>query len=570
MQTIALQLPSNAVALNGSVTRNPVIGVWSDSERRKTRVLAADGTSSETGDFVQVSRLGQPLVNEVVIPLKDKDRFNSSTPANDGQFLSYVNDPEVPRLLNAIYDLPIPDSDPGTAGVQREDLVEVFLTGVCTAASGCPGSVPALEADLNSLNLNQDVGTAAPAEMLRLNLAVPPTAQPDRLGVIAGDLAGFPNGRRLGDDVIDIALKVVAGALLGADTDVLTDAVDSNDVPFGSAFPYVALPHDSAVNETQFTGFDRLAGDTRYGTAAAVAQDTFDSADTVILASGEVGNLPDALAGNYLAGFEDAPILLTTRDSLPAVTRSAIDDLGADRVIVLGGPAAVSDAQLAALDADFDVERIGGADRYETAALIATTPPASYVGAGTAIVARGDEFPDALVSGPLAYRSQFPILLTPTSSLAPATADALDELGITRALVAGGEAAVSAGVAGQITDTGATVRRIAGADRQGTAVAMARFATGELGFDRRHVDLARGDASVDALAGGPHAGVLGGVILLTTDSDTLGAAATGYLREEAITVETGDVLGGPAAITPDVVLQAAAAAVGNDAQKPRS
>ena len=256
VQTVALQLPKSDLALGGDATNNPVIGVWSTTSRPTQRVLpdtdAATFTPTFSGGLTQVSRLGQPLVNEVVIPLRDKDQFNASKPVDDaGDYLGYVQSPEVPRLLNAIYGLPIPDSDPGTAGVQREDLVEVFLTGVCTAAKGCPGGVPALEADLNSQLLNRDrAATFVPSEMLRLNMGVPPTASPNRLGVLAGDNAGFPNGRRLTDDVIDIALKAVAGALLGADTDVLSDAVDSNDVPFSATFPYVAVPAQQAVNRS--------------------------------------------------------------------------------------------------------------------------------------------------------------------------------------------------------------------------------------------------------------------------------------------------------------------------------
>ena len=218
---MALKVPSELLALNGDASGNPVIGVWSTSSKASTRVLNADGTQTDSGDQVQVSRLGNPLVNEVVVPIKDKDRFNGSTPVNDAaNFLSYVQDPEVPRLIEAIYGVPAPDSDPATDATEREDLVEVFLTGICTGDAGCPSGVPALEADLNSQLINDDVVATdfVASEQLRLNMAVPPTAQPDRLGVIGGDFAGFPNGRRLSDDVIDIALRVVEGELLGQAT----------------------------------------------------------------------------------------------------------------------------------------------------------------------------------------------------------------------------------------------------------------------------------------------------------------------------------------------------------------
>ena len=244
VQSLALEVPMSALALKGDPKRNPVIGIWSDTERPQVEVLnptnGAGGTKEATGPKVQVSRLGNPLVNEVVIPLKDKDRFNSTTPSQDARFAKYVQDPEVPKLVEAIYGIPAPDAP-------RTDLVEVFLTGVCDGP-GCPGTLPGV--DLNSQLLNADVDPKMfrAAEMLRLNMSVPPTAQGgERLGVLAGDLAGFPNGRRLTDDVVDIELQVLEGELLGRPND-LGDAVSSNDVRFTDDFPFVGIPHNNAVN----------------------------------------------------------------------------------------------------------------------------------------------------------------------------------------------------------------------------------------------------------------------------------------------------------------------------------
>ena len=568
VQSLALQVPKTLLAQAGNATSNPVIGVWSTTERRQTRVLnaagngvtpgantSADTASTESGDFVQVSRLGSPLVNEVVIPVKDKDRFNNSTPDRDTQFLPYVQSPEVPRLIESIYNIKAPDSDAAAAGTQRADLVQVFLTGV---------------KDVNNLDVNQGVTTSTPAEMLRLNMAVAPTARPNRLGVIAGDNAGFPNGRRLTDDVVDISLQGLEGELLGAPND-LGDAVSSNDLPFGASFPYVALPHNSAVNQSQFTGFSRLAGADRFGTAAAIAKASFTQSDTVLLASGLERNLPDALAGNYLAGFEKAPILLTTPGTLPEVTRQALVALGAKRIVILGGPQAVSAAQADLLDNTYTVERVGGRDRYETAAMIATKPPVSYVGSKTALLARGDVFPDALVSGPISYRAQYPILLTRPGGIDSFTSGALRTLGIEKVIIAGGEQAVSANAAGQVANArGAAtiaVRRFAGADRTSTATAMAAFATGELGFARTHANLARGDLMADAVAGGPHAGREGSVILLAINSTTLGTGTATYLAAESTSLEGGHVFGGPAAVSDAVIAAATDAANSNDATK---
>ena len=196
----------------------PVIGVWATASRPATTTRVPGSETSAT-TFVQVSRLGMPLVNEVVLPVSQKDKWNGSLPADDAQFLQYVTSPEVPMLLKLIYGLPEP-------AAPRNDLVQVFLTGVP--------------------RLNQPPGVR-PSEMLRLNTDILPSARPDRMGVLAGDLAGFPNGRRLTDDVIDITLQAAAGALLGANVSVLSDGVNQNDLPFRSTFPYLAFPSSGSL-----------------------------------------------------------------------------------------------------------------------------------------------------------------------------------------------------------------------------------------------------------------------------------------------------------------------------------
>ena len=243
VNTVVLSVPKTAVALKGDPVRNPVIGVWSDTEAPKVSVLDTKdgGVKSESGAFVQVSRLGNPLVNEVVIPIGQKDRFNLSTPDQDGQFATNVLSPEVPRLVEAIYGIKAP-------ATPRNDLAEVFLTGICKA---CGPIGAALGADLTSQKINQDAVASrfVASEMLRLNLGVPVTATPNRLGALGGDLQGYPNGRRLGDDVLDIELSVLEGALPPYSTGAkVGDGVDANDRAFSTTFPYVALPHDQAVN----------------------------------------------------------------------------------------------------------------------------------------------------------------------------------------------------------------------------------------------------------------------------------------------------------------------------------
>jgi hypothetical protein len=229
VNSLALQVPMSDLAKGGNAGANPIIGIWSTTSRRSERIYSANGGDRSRGRFVQVSRLGNPLVNEVVIPVGLKDYFNSSKPTQDPAALPLVQDPELPHLLNAVYGTEVPDSDPDTPGVQRADLISVFLTGV--------------------EGLNMPAGVT-PGEMLRLNMSIPPCSDScSSLGVLGGDLAGFPNGRRLSDDVIDEALRVVLGVLLPnhqAIADTIGDGVDANDVPFQSSFPYVALPHSGS------------------------------------------------------------------------------------------------------------------------------------------------------------------------------------------------------------------------------------------------------------------------------------------------------------------------------------
>lgn len=245
VNTIALQLPKAALALNGNSTRNPVIGVWSSTEKQTLQLSAGKATPS--GPFVQVSRLGNPLVNEVVVPTGLKDAFNSITPDVDHTIpavVQRVTSPEVPKLIQSIYGIPAPKTP-------RNDLVEIFLTGIHKTHPN--DAANPIQADLNSQLLNKDVTASkfVPSEELRLNMAVPLTASPNRLGVLAKDLQGFPNGRRLTDDVVDIELQSLEGAAQsGKLVTALAagDGVNANEKEFSNSFPFIALPHDSSVN----------------------------------------------------------------------------------------------------------------------------------------------------------------------------------------------------------------------------------------------------------------------------------------------------------------------------------
>ena len=245
--TLALEVHKSCLTQGAE----PVIGGWTSASLRQGQLLNPNPPKGHQtamipgGAWTQVSRLGMPLVNEVVIGLPDKDRFNASKPRDDGQFADYVTNPTLPALLEIALNLP------GAApkNLPRSDLVTTFLTGI--------------------KGVNQPAGVVA-SEMMRLNTAIAPTAEAaqHRLGVAGGDLAGYPNGRRPKDDVVDISLGAVMGGLcmlngagnalaLGADCKPanvplgdtslkLHDAVDQAVVPLLPGFPYLSTPAPGA------------------------------------------------------------------------------------------------------------------------------------------------------------------------------------------------------------------------------------------------------------------------------------------------------------------------------------
>jgi hypothetical protein len=243
VHTIAIQVPIRMLTRDGSAPRDvmdvrAVLGVWAAASRRKVSVRHAAGDDTETGPWVQVSRLGNPLFNEVIVPMAEKDDWNAVPPSQDARFLKYVQHPELARLLPVLY----PGVFPNLAGLSavRADLVAVLLTGI-------PGGiVPGF----------QNFTGATPADMLRLNVAVPPTtSSPNPLGLVAGDAAGFPNGRRVFDDVVTVELRAVAGLTytlvnpaytLDGAVSLVSDGLDPSNsgVSYLSSFPYLGTPHD--------------------------------------------------------------------------------------------------------------------------------------------------------------------------------------------------------------------------------------------------------------------------------------------------------------------------------------
>lgn len=292
----------------------------------------------------------------------------------------------------------------------------------------------------------------------------------------------------------------------------------------------------------------RLGGRDRFDVASLVADTTFGTADTVIVASGE--KFPDALTAAGLAGCLKSPMLLVQHDKVPAQIATRIRELGATRAIVCGGPLSVNSSVITALKAQgLTVERIDGKDRYEVAANTAQRIASGTGGGGRVYIARGDIYPDALSLSPLAYAQRTPILLTPTGRLTASTRAQLARGGYSSARIAGGTNSVSADVATAIAKYVPDTRRWGGGDRYAVAVNVATQAVAQESNSWRHVGVAKGTVFSDALCGGVSAGHLGGIILLTAP-EPLTSVTQDALTAHAGDVETCDIYGGPASITP--------------------
>ncbi|MBC7266083.1 MAG: cell wall-binding repeat-containing protein [Coriobacteriia bacterium] len=300
-----------------------------------------------------------------------------------------------------------------------------------------------------------------------------------------------------------------------------------------------------------FFGFpmQRIAGADRYATAVEVSKKAFPTTSTaVVLASGE--QYPDALSGSALAGTAKGPLLLTRPNELPDAVRIEVTRLKPAKVYVLGGAGAVSDDVLKALKSALpsaEVTRVGGVDRYDTAARVAELTR-SMKPTGKAFVVSGESWADAAAVSPVAYRKGYPVLLVRRSSVPSATAAFLAAAKPAEAQVAGGPSVVDESVAASVTVlTGGTVERLAGDDRYETAAAVARWALGE-GFTATEPYLATGLAYPDALSASALAGTRGFPLLLTK-RDSVPDGTAGFLREHTLAISTLWLLGGTGAIS---------------------
>ncbi len=258
VNTIAIQVPKTMLTADGSNPTDPasaksVIGVYASASRQKSRIYNSTGGTTNSGPYVQISRLGNPLLNEVLIPIGKKDFFNSQSPSADSQFAAMVEMPEIAKLLPVLYPGVFPHL--ATLGAPRKDLVAILLTGLP------PGVVPGFQ---------NNTGTTM-ADMLHLNMAIPPTVNPNAGGLLAGDPAGFPNGRRPVDDVVTIELRAIAGLTYplidksytpDAAVPKITDGATMTNVAFLKTFPFLGTPND---------GFDSLPSPPNTGTGTASA-----------------------------------------------------------------------------------------------------------------------------------------------------------------------------------------------------------------------------------------------------------------------------------------------------------
>jgi hypothetical protein len=241
VHSIALQVPITDIASGGRAPSSTSaaassVGVWTTASRRKARVLTTNGgAGTETGPYVQVSRLGNPLFNEVLVPLAQKDKWNAQSPAHDSNYANGVAHPELAGLLNILYPGAFPNLAAYTKA--RADLEAILLTGI--------------PAGVVSKSFSTLTGSTQ-ADMLRLNLAIPPASSPSVMGVLGGDVAGFPNGRRVTDDVVTIELQAIAGATIPlvdpsftpdkAIADV-SDGVTGAGLSLLTSFPYLGTPY---------------------------------------------------------------------------------------------------------------------------------------------------------------------------------------------------------------------------------------------------------------------------------------------------------------------------------------
>lgn len=306
------------------------------------------------------------------------------------------------------------------------------------------------------------------------------------------------------------------------------------------------LPRASATPDATS---QRFSGADRYETAVEISKRSYTSATDAVVASGE--GYADALAASYLAGQKAAPVLLVKKGEVPSITATELAGLGVKTVWLVGGTNAISPAVETQLKAKYTVNRVFGADRYETAKAVATTSGltgGTYKNDKAAIVASGENYPDALAGGAIAYGKKLPLLLAQSATLPAPTCDAIKSLAVKRVILLGGVSAVTPAVQTAVAacaGTGATVERVGGANRADTAAKLGALALSDLGFKNTEVVVASGNGFADALAGATYAGKNLFPILLMGSVPPETAA---FVKDRNSTIAMVTALGGQAVI----------------------
>jgi len=537
---ITLSVDGPETSGSGS-TRLTIVEADFTVEPAEAEMRTTPGGTAEQN--IVITNNGDEPLKLGMVTLSDPDNFNNGegggsfleiAPGDNANFRVYFTPEELGTYPCTVY---IPTTSPAllTATVQ--------LTGICEYPD------PLLTFEPDSVDFETKTGVWAWQDVTITNES--------DYAVELGTLT-VPEPFVLGEHDLDGATLDWYESVtveVGFYTDVSGDFTGDLEVP-------VAGPV-TATFTVPLTGIARLAeatpvpieGSDRYNTAIAASQEAFpDGAPAVVIATG--AEFPDALGGSALAGVLDAPILLTTPNMLIEPVKAEIDRLGAERVYVLGGERALTSSVFNALTQMLGAEnvtRIGGADRYVTAELVAAEV-VRLLGEdydGRAFVATGHDFADALACSPIAAAKGRPVFLASRPVISTRTVTAMKAVGVDDVVLLGGTAAVSAESASNITAAGITAERIGGANRYETAAQVAAYGVDEAGMSWDGMGIARGDTFADALVAGPALGRHGSVLLLT-ERASLPAPTQAALAAQAGEVETVRFFGGLVAITQTV------------------
>lgn len=346
-------------------------------------------------------------------------------------------------------------------------------------------------------------------------------------------------------------IATVTSGTTYTDEDVVADTEYNYEVRAVDASTNVGPRSNTATGMLAGLGeTTRTAGSDRYATALAISASTFaaSSVTTAVVATGR--DFPDALAASGLAGAYGSPVLLVGAGVTDDLT-AELDRLGATSVVLIGGEAAIPASVQTSLSADYDVTRISGGNRYETAAEVAYAIDEVAGTLGPAFFVRGDQFADALAVAPFAWGQAIPVLLVQPTAVPPATQGAIEDLGLTDGIVAGGASAVSETTYIALDGLLGTMTRLSGSNRYATARDVADWAVGEGIGTYEYVGIATGTGFADALGGGAATGAHGGVLLLT-DPMTLSAPVAEALAANVAYIDLVEIFGGPGAVSSGV------------------